>query len=283
MATPWETATPEWRLAMEAVRAGGRRITSIRGDMERGRRLELSLKSDRTVVSEADLQSGDCIRRMIKQQFPGDAIDVEDLGQLGSGPRNWLVDPLDGSASFARGHMYPTVGVGFCNEGEVIVSAIHHPFEQITYMGGQGACASVEGVTSYWKNLAVSKRPLEGGVAFIDALFNEKTVERKTAFIKKLTELAGGNLGVRMTGSNIDQQRHVAAGSAELTLIDAVGGPWDVLIGAHLITEAGGMMLGLDGNPVTLSTQVAIGGPKHVIDIVMESFQDCYRGYSGFR
>jgi hypothetical protein len=83
------------------------------------------------------------------------------------------------------------------------------------------------------KRLEVStKTSLEGGIVYIDALFNAKTSVPKLRFMQELVTFGIGvdrknNVGIRMTGSNIDQQRQVAAGRAHLGLIDAVGGPYD--------------------------------------------------------
>lgn len=134
------------------------------------------------------------------------------------------------------------------------------------------------------RQLEVSKAgTLEGGLAFIDALFNTKTSDRKFGFMADLVKSAKDNLGFRMSGSNIDQQLKVAKGSARLTLTDAVGGFFDLAAGGLAIIEAGGKFTDQNGKPVDETTQVAIGtnGPIH--DDVVEIARRHYEGYQGFK
>lgn len=135
------------------------------------------------------------------------------------------------------------------------------------------------------KKLEVSKaQNLKGGIVYLDALFNAKTTPRKLELEKRLVELSGNNLGLRMSGSNIDQQRQVAAGRAELTLTDAVGGFFDLAAGALIIKEAGGEMIDAQtGEPVTEKTQVAIGGPKVIVAQIKDAVKEIYSGYQGFK
>ena len=86
-----------------------------------------------------------------------------------------------------------------------------------------------------------------------------------------------------MTGSNIDQQRQVATGRAELTIIDAVGGFFD-FSGRLAIIEAGGKFIdGQTLGDVTEQTQVAIGGVPEIVDQVSPYVQEIYSEYTGFK
>lgn len=98
-----------------------------------------------------------------------------------------------------------------------------------------------------------------------------------------LVRLANNNLGFRMSGSNIDQEMKVAAGRAELTLTDAVGGFFDLAAGGLAIIEAGGKFTDKNGNPVDEKTQVAVGTNGLIHDAVLEIANKHYRNYLGFK
>ncbi|GGO60948.1 histidinol-phosphatase [Microbacterium nanhaiense] len=64
--------------------------------------LSVSLKADRSHVTEADLAAERAIRALIEAERPGDAIFGEEYGAT-SGARRWIIDPIDGTANFLRG------------------------------------------------------------------------------------------------------------------------------------------------------------------------------------
>src|SRR5690349_19686847 len=65
--------------------------------------LEVSTKPDRTPVTEADLAVERAIRDRLAEVRPGDGVLGEEFGTEGSTVRQWIVDPIDGTANFLRG------------------------------------------------------------------------------------------------------------------------------------------------------------------------------------
>jgi histidinol-phosphatase len=73
--------------------------------LARFRALDLAVtqKPDLTPVSDADLAVEDAVRTLLARHRPDDAVLGEEHGTTGSGPRQWVLDPLDGTKSFVRG------------------------------------------------------------------------------------------------------------------------------------------------------------------------------------
>ena len=73
---------------------------------------DVSLKPDRTVVTEADIAADRFITQEILKHYPGEAILSEELHpeieQTGS--PIWIIDPLDGSANYSLGFIVPGRG-----------------------------------------------------------------------------------------------------------------------------------------------------------------------------
>ncbi len=69
---------------------------------------EVSHKPDLSPVTQADLDVETVIRDMIADRYPADAVTGEEHGE-GAGDRIWIVDPIDGTRSFASG--VPLYGV----------------------------------------------------------------------------------------------------------------------------------------------------------------------------
>ena len=65
--------------------------------------LNVSLKADRSHVTDADLATERAIREILQTERPGDGILGEEFGTSGDTHRQWIVDPIDGTANFLRG------------------------------------------------------------------------------------------------------------------------------------------------------------------------------------
>lgn len=65
--------------------------------------LDIQLKVDRSLVTDADTRVERMIRDHLAQARPHDAILGEEFGERGDAVRRWIVDPIDGTSNFARG------------------------------------------------------------------------------------------------------------------------------------------------------------------------------------
>ncbi|MFC9559180.1 inositol monophosphatase family protein [Agromyces sp. NPDC056965] len=65
--------------------------------------LDVQTKPDRSPVTEADLAVERAIRERLAAARPGDGILGEEFGTEGDGARQWIIDPIDGTANFLRG------------------------------------------------------------------------------------------------------------------------------------------------------------------------------------
>lgn len=65
--------------------------------------LSVSLKADRSHVTDADLSTERAIRDLLTIERPADGIFGEEFGAEGNSHRQWIIDPIDGTANFLRG------------------------------------------------------------------------------------------------------------------------------------------------------------------------------------
>lgn len=69
----------------------------------RDRDLHVETKPDRSPVTEADLAVERAIRDALASERPDDGILGEEYGTEGDATRQWIVDPIDGTANYLRG------------------------------------------------------------------------------------------------------------------------------------------------------------------------------------
>lgn len=65
--------------------------------------LEVEIKADGSPVSVTDRLIERLLRELFAEHRPQDRILGEEEGDTGSGPRCWVLDPIDGTASFVAG------------------------------------------------------------------------------------------------------------------------------------------------------------------------------------
>ncbi|MGV2983491.1 inositol monophosphatase family protein [Microbacterium sp. AGC85] len=65
--------------------------------------LRISTKADRSHVTDADLATERAIRALLAEERPADGILGEEFGTEGDTRRQWIIDPIDGTANFMRG------------------------------------------------------------------------------------------------------------------------------------------------------------------------------------
>ena len=80
--------------------------------------LQVSYKSDDSLVTEADLASERSILSNISQMFPGEKVLSEEensrLDVRHEGDWVWVVDPLDGTTNFANNYPFYCVSIARC-------------------------------------------------------------------------------------------------------------------------------------------------------------------------
>src|SRR5215510_7393139 len=105
------------------------------------RKCTISLKSDGTEVTEADRRAEEAMRARIEKQFPKHRVLGEEFGGSNE-PTNepiWVLDPIDGTTSFAVG--LPIFGtlIAYMEGGEPQVGVIHFPAMGETVFAAQGS------------------------------------------------------------------------------------------------------------------------------------------------
>ncbi len=93
----------------------------------RARDLVVETKPDKTPVTEADRDVEKELRSLLGRERPGDAILGEEEGESGTGPRRWILDPIDGTRNYSRGIPVWATLIALEDEGRVVLGVVSAP------------------------------------------------------------------------------------------------------------------------------------------------------------
>lgn len=191
----------------------------------------VSLKGVHDVLTEMDGRVETFIREAIAQAYPDDAVFGEEQGASGSGDRLWIIDPIDGTANYARGITHYCVSIGYLEHGQPLLGALHDPSHDRLYWAGRGQGAWMDG-----RRLAVSP-VAELGAATVECGWSTR---RSTAdYLAMVTRVMQAGCAMRRAGSGALGLADVAAGRHE-AYCELHINAWDCAAGVLLVREAGG-------------------------------------------
>lgn len=104
--------------------------------------LQTERKADGSVVTPIDKKAEELIRAAIAREFSDDGVLGEEFGESpGNSGFRWILDPIDGTASFVRGIPHFVTLMGIEHNGEMVAGVIDAPAldERVTAMRGGGA------------------------------------------------------------------------------------------------------------------------------------------------
>ena len=121
--TPLPTLADDLSLALELADAAD----AI--SMARFEALDLvvTTKPDRTPVTDADQAVERAIRALLAERRPTDGILGEEFGTAGSTTRQWIIDPIDGTAGFLRGISIWGTLISLAIDGVPVLGVVSSP------------------------------------------------------------------------------------------------------------------------------------------------------------
>ncbi|MBS3177607.1 MULTISPECIES: inositol monophosphatase family protein [unclassified Pseudoclavibacter] len=98
-------------------------------------------KEDRTPVTDADRAVEQALRARLAETRPSDSILGEEYGSQGTSRRQWIIDPIDGTANFMRGIPIWATLISLVIDGVPEVGVVSAPGLNRRWWGatGQGA------------------------------------------------------------------------------------------------------------------------------------------------
>ncbi len=109
------------------------------------RDLVIDRKPDTTFVTDADKAVEQAIRGILHAQLPDDSVFGEEFGSDGDSPRQWIIDPIDGTAHFLRGAPIWATLIAFVVDRHPVVGVCSAPALGKRWWASSGAGAWTTG------------------------------------------------------------------------------------------------------------------------------------------
>ena len=209
-------------------------------------------KGRRDLVTLADHRAQEWIRKEISTSFPedgflgeedGDVLVGEDV-QAGGALRGrlWVVDPLDGTTNFVHRLPHYCVSIACLEQGEPWIGVVYDPHREEMFAAVRGG-----GTFLGDRRLSVSDcGELERALVAISLAAH---VDPASSEIRDLLKLLARAQAVRRMGSAALNLAYLAAGRFDAYWARH-GKIWDVAAGVLLVSEAGGVVTGVTGEPL---------------------------------
>jgi histidinol-phosphatase len=208
-------------------------------------RVRASSKPDGSEVTHADRSAERILRACLATAWPGDAIQGEEYGGVASDRgRCWLLDPIDGTASYVVGTpMFGTL-ISLLIDGAPVLGCIHLPaMGETTYAAMGHGCWLRRGDGRPQRVRVGPPRPLsQAKVGMTSVKEHTWYAQPGGAEAARLARAAGR---LRMVGDCV-QYALLCRGALDAA-VDPFMKPWDIAALVPCVTEAGGVISDLRG------------------------------------
>jgi len=240
---------PYRSLLADLVEKSGAFIRPFFGSSE----LVVETKPDQSPVTIADRGAEQLMRDLIQKKFPSHGVIGEEFGSEKSGADFvWVLDPIDGTKSFASACPLFGTLIALLHQGQPVLGAINLPVLDQLFLG-DGSATTLNG------------RPIRtrttGRIADAIVLTSDTLNLAKYQNGSACDRLIGQAKLFRTWGDCFGYTL-VARGSADV-MLDPIMNPWDIAALVPVIRGAGGVITDWHGgDPIQATSTIAAATPQ---------------------
>lgn len=222
-------------------------------------------KSHQDIVTEADKASQDLIKDSIIKSAELLGYKKSEIGFIGEenlkseGKHLFIIDPLDGTTSFAAGLPYFCISIAYYS-GKIETGVVHNPVTGVTYYAdrGRGAYKLVNGKVY---SLEYTDKKLTSSI--FSPHFNGESFDKRIHF--DLCEYLEPKVrGIRNAGS-IALDMAMYADNVYGVILNGCCFLWDIAAASLIVKESGGSVTDWKGDPVDF----VLDNPDHLYKILL--------------
>lgn len=268
MTTPSTAHSPFLTTALTAARAAAEVIRRYYQ-----KNLAVTVKADKSPVTQADVETEQVIREIIAARFPKHGFYGEETGSTGLDSEYlWLVDPIDGTKAFVREYPMFSTQIALMHKGRLMVGVSSAP------VYGEIACAQLSHV--------FAEETFEQGAWLNDAAVNVSEIDTLEA-----CAVSGGNLKTlalgpqwakygaliarahRIRGYGDFLHYHLLAAGKIDVVIESDVNILDIAALTVIVQAAGGTFTQLDGKSINLDTTTVLASNAKLHSATLEALR----------
>ncbi len=229
-------------VAVSAAREAGELLLGHFGTLDPS---EVKEKARNDMVTRADREAEEVLRRVLLGAFPCDRFLGEETGMSGADDHAsvWVVDPLDGTANFVRGFPHWAISIARTSGGvlgPLEAGVVFDPIKKDLFVAEAGGGAFRNGV----RLRMPAQENLDGAGLATGFPFRQR--EKIDLYLRVFREVFLEARSIRRAGSAALDLAYTGAGIFD-GFFEFGLSPWDTAAGALLIAEAGGVVTDFDG------------------------------------
>jgi myo-inositol-1(or 4)-monophosphatase len=251
---------------IDAARKAARGLARDFGEVTE---LQVSKKGAADYVSAADIKAEQVLFEALTKLRPGYGFLGEERPEIEGTDKThrWIVDPLDGTTNFLHAIPHFAVNIALEREGQIVAAVTYNPITHDIFWAekGRGAWLGNE------KRLRVAARKhldealLATGIPFLG-------IPGHGQFLKELHQISQRVSGVRRYGAAALDLAWVAAGRFDGFWERGLK-PWDTAAGLLMVTEAGGKVTDLKGQPYVPGAEGILASNLELHPLILEKLE----------
>ena len=203
-------------------------------------------KGEFNYATEVDIAVQELLREKLLKLEDAQFLGEETGADIDWGRPAWVVDPIDGTTNLMHGYNHSAVCAAFWDGGNISCGVIFDPYRDEMYWAQRGKGAYLNDEPIHVSDTSDIAHSL---IAIETAPYNKELAGETFGLYKKVFECCRD---LRLSGSAALDFAHLACGRVDVSL-SRVLSPWDWASGAVLVEEAGGLICGWDGAPLSLN------------------------------
>lgn len=198
-------------------------------------------------VTAADREANELIVRRLAVEFPDDGILAEesaDTERRLEKARVWMIDPMDGTKNFIKRDGDFAVQIGLAVDGESVAGVVYQPVREVLYRAARETGSWIEAPGKAATRMSVSDVVAPHEMVLASSRSHRSPrMERVVSSFGFKDEVRRGSVGVKIgliTEQRADLYLHLSPSTKQ----------WDTCAPEIILTEAGGCLTDLFGQPL---------------------------------
>lgn len=204
------------------------------------REKKISLKQDRSLISDIDLKAETKIIESLKRKFSSHSILSEERGGKIRKGYTWVIDPLDGTTNYLIGFPFFCISLALFREGIPILGVVFNPYLKELYFAEKDKGAYLD-----HREIKINQRRDLSKATFL--LEKGRQPKSFSKFIRVLERIDKDIRTVRLLGSSNLSICKIAAGKAD-GYIGIDTSLWDRAAGSFIAETAGSIVTNFLGD-----------------------------------